>query len=160
MLLARHLGPPHSIENGGCNLLLQAVDAATQTAICEGSENEDAQNQSPAQEARANVQLVACDPKARAGVPALAQLRDFLPRCSPATELEAFARSRRSEPRVWTGQCPLADREILSIAAIDDTRNGMIQINAADRLPSKNSGWHHFPKLKWAQSRLSFSAWL
>jgi hypothetical protein len=73
----------------------------------------------PAQAANADVRHVAGDPTARAGVRALAFIREFLSRCSPEADVLAFAGPRRYQPPVFAGQCPLAGWETVSKSAID-----------------------------------------
>ena len=84
------------------------------------------------------------------------------------TSAATVARDRRGSPRrsgwrVWAGQCPMASYGAVSMAAKrSDGCRGLIQINAATRLPPKVSSWHQdgFPKSKLPRSPLSFSAWL
>ena len=72
-------------------------------------------------QALARVQRMVGGP-ARPMLQALAQLRDFLSRCAPATDVAASADPRRPDRRVRAGQCPLAGCEAVSKPArpIDD----------------------------------------
>ncbi len=77
-------------------------------------------NQGPAQAANTRVFAVACDPKARPAVRALAIVRDVRFRCRQATDVAASADPRRHQRRVFAGQLPLAGWAAqISAAAID-----------------------------------------
>jgi hypothetical protein len=76
-----------------------------------------AQNQCPARKALAPFRRMAGDPNARAGVQALENIFQLLPRCQPTTELAASARSRRSGWRIFAGQLPLAGCSPVSMDA-------------------------------------------
>jgi hypothetical protein len=111
----------------------------------------------------ASICRMARDPIARPGMRTLALICELLPRRRPAPVMAAPAHPRRSDRRVWAGQCPMASCGAVSMAA---KRSGgcwgLIQINAATRLPPKSGSWHQdgFPKSKLPRSPLSFSAWL
>ena len=86
----------------------------------------------------ASICRMARDPIARPGMRTLALICELLPRRRPAPVMAAPAHPRRSDRRVWAGQCPMASCGAVSMAA---KRSGgcwgLIQINAATRLPPK-----------------------
>jgi len=75
------------------------------------------------------------DPIARPGMRAVVFICELLPRLSAR---DRRGPPRRSDRRVWAGQCPMASCGAVSMAAKrSDGCRGLIQINAATRLPPK-----------------------
>jgi hypothetical protein len=115
-----------------------AHDISTRLFIELGNENR--QNRCQAQVAFACLRRMADGVDARPNLRAMALFSRFPSRCRPAPVMAAFAHSRRSDRRVRAGQCPMADCGAVSMGPTDarsGMRNGMIQINAAARLPPK-----------------------
>jgi len=77
---------------------------------------------------------------ARPDLPSVAIIQQFLSRQRQATDVATLVDQNRSDRRVFAQQCRMAGCGAVSMGATDDPvrmRNGMIQINAAARLPPK-----------------------
>jgi len=121
--------------------------------------------------------IVAVLDRGKTRVRALAQLRDFLPRCFSKTELAKSLNQNQSDLRVFADQCHMASCEMVSAAASDrsDTLpvggNRVRQVAARDpdqccrRSPAVNDGACHSTQDGLSRSKLSgsppsFLAWL
>ena len=77
---------------------------------------------------------------ARPDLPSVAIIQQFLSRQRQATDVATLVDQNRSDRRVFAQKCRMAGCGAVSMGATDDPvrmRNGMIQINAAARLPPK-----------------------